>query len=365
VDKKLIVVTGCNGRIGVEVIKRLKESYRIVGLDIVPVKDPVEGMEFIKVNLGNEESIKSVIEQIRMKHGSHIASFIHLAAYSNFNGGEWDMYNKITVKGTEHLLNCLENFDLEQFIYSSTMLVHTSTPIGKPLNENSPLSPPSKSWEMPRSKMLTEKIVQKMGNHIASKPIIRPAGVYDDSCNSIPLSNQIQRIYEKQFSGRVLSGNVQRGTAFLHMADLVDCVALLVEKRHVLTGNKTYLIAEKERLSYDQIQRTIQWLLFGKEQTTYRIPKFAAKLAAWFQNAIPIWGPTFIKPWMINHADDNYECDTSLAQNELGWNPKHCLRDSLPSMVRALKENPVKWYAQHQLLMPNWLKKSLESEVKS
>lgn len=356
-DKKLIVVTGCSGRIGSEVIKRLKNTYTIIGLDIVPVKDCADNYEFIKVNLSNEDSIKSALEQIRIKYGSKIASFIHLAAYYNFKGGEWDMYEKITVKGTEHLLNILNTFDVEQFIYSSSILVHKPNLIGRPLNENSPISG---SWELPRSKILAENSVHNLGPLIPSKITIRLGGVYEDTCNSIPLSNQIQRIYEKQFASHVLPGNVRYGAPFIHMEDLINCIELLVNQRDLLKGDRTYLIAESERLSYDQTQRIIQRELFNREWHTFRIPKWVAKLAAWFQNAIPLWGATFIKPWMIDHAADNYECDVSKAKKEFGWSTTHRLKDTLPKMVEALKENPLKWYSLHQLNVPNWLKKILE-----
>jgi len=360
VDKKLIVVTGCSGRVGSEIVKRLKDTYAVIGLDIVPTKEPSEDYEFIKVNLGNEESIHSALEQIRLKHGSKITSFIHSAAYHNFKGGEWDMYEKITVKGTEHLLNFLDGFEVDEFIYFSSYLVHQPNYMGNPLNESSPLLG---SWELPRSKILAEKITHNLGKKIRSKVILRLAAVYDDTCNSIPLSNQIQRIYEKQFAGRVLPGNAHHGVTYLHMNDLLHCVDILINKRDELVGNHTFLIGENSRLTYDESQRLIQQLIFGVEWRTDRIPKWVAKLASWFQNAIPIWGPSFIKPWMIAHAADNYECNTTKARRELNWQPMHQLKNSIPKMIASLKENPVKWYAQNQLIMPSWLKKKIDKNA--
>ena len=50
----------------------------------------------------------------------------------------------------------------------------------------------------------------------------RIAGVYDDQCHSIPLANQMQRIFERTLTSRVFPGDVSRGQAFLHLDDLKD-----------------------------------------------------------------------------------------------------------------------------------------------
>ncbi|MBN8613210.1 MAG: hypothetical protein J0L92_21640 [Deltaproteobacteria bacterium] len=73
-----------------------------------------------------------------------------------------------------------------------------------------------------------------------------------------------------------------------------------------------------------------------------------AKLGAWLQNRLP-WGDAFVRPWMIDRANDHYAVDIGRARRLLEWNPRHALRTTLPVMVGALESDPAAWYREHGL----------------
>ncbi|HLJ80361.1 MAG TPA: hypothetical protein VKT52_02670, partial [Ktedonobacterales bacterium] len=73
---------------------------------------------------------------------------------------------------------------------------------------------------------------------------------------------------------------------------------------------------------------------------------------AWIEDELPLGEEPFIKPWMIDLADDDYTLDISRARTMLGWEPKHNLRDALPKMIAALKADPAAFYAANKLDMP-------------
>ncbi len=133
------------------------------------------------------------------------------------------------------------------------------------------------------------------------------------------------------------------------MDDLVDAIALAIKLRKKLPPDLVVLIGEPKTLSYDDMQNEISQLLFKKGFTTFRIPKIVAKIGAWVQCHIPFIPPPFIKPWMIDLADDHYELDISRAKKTLGWEPKNNLKASLVKMIAALKSDPVQWYKDNQL----------------
>ena len=66
----------------------------------------------------------------------------------------------------------------------------------------------------------------------------------------------------------------------------------------------------------------------------------------------------FIKPWMIELADDHYALDITRARTTLGWEPKRSLRETLPKMIAALKADPLGWYREHKLTPPSWLEEA-------
>jgi uncharacterized membrane protein len=63
----------------------------------------------------------------------------------------------------------------------------------------------------------------------------------------------------------------------------------------------------------------------------------------------------FVKPFMVELADDHYELDVSRAQALLGWAPRHALREELPAIVAALKADPLAWYQANRIPTPEWL----------
>ncbi len=94
------------------------------------------------------------------------------------------------------------------------------------------------------------------------------------------------------------------------------------------------------------MQQIISNEIDGKKRNIIHIPKWFAKAGAFVLN---LFGKAFIKPWMIDLADDNYELDSSKAKKMLGWQADHSLRKTLPKMVEALKANPKQWYKKNKL----------------
>ncbi len=351
-EKEVIIVTGSSGRIGANVVRRLGQEYRIVGFELLKALYASSNEELVPVDLSSDESVHQAFTHIKNFYGTKIAAVIHLAAYYSFDQEHSDKYELVTVKGTERLLKALKNFEVGQFIFSSTMLVHAPCKPGQPINEDSPVEP---KWDYPLSKVHTEKLIHELRGNMPTV-IMRIAGVYDDKCHSIPISHQIQRIYEKQLESRLFSGNIHHGSSFLHMDDLVDAIELAVRMRKQLPPDLVVLIGEPKTLSYDDLQREISRLLFNREFKTFRIPKTVAKIGAWVQCHLPFISPPFIKPWMIDLADDHYELDISRAKKTLGWEPKRDLRTSLVKMIEGLKADPVQWYKDNQLVMPEHMK---------
>ncbi len=357
-EKKVVIVTGSCGRIGSNIVKRLGDQYQIVGFELAKVIYASNQEELVPVDLSNEESVHQAFAHIRAKFGTKIASVIHLAAYYSFSEEHSDKYDKITVGGTEKLLKALQGFEVEQFIFTSTMLVHEPCKPGHPIKESDPVVP---KWDYPLSKVKTEKVIHELRGN-ASSVILRVAGVYDDKCHSIPISHQIQRIYENQLEAYLFSGDTSHGASFIHMDDLVDAVALAVEKRKELPPETVLLIGESKTLSYAELQNRISQLIHHRNIPTIRVPKFIARIGAWVLCHLPFGPEPFIRPWMIALADDHYELDISKAKRLLGWAPKHSLERTLPIMIADLKRDPAAWYKFNQLTAPKKLQKQWEKE---
>jgi nucleoside-diphosphate-sugar epimerase len=340
--KEVVMVTGASGLIGSAVIKRLSENYRMIGFDKGTDSLPPVASEMIYMDITSEKSIAEAMQRVRFGYGKKIASVIHLAAYYDFAGKPSPLYDKITVEGTRKLLKALQGFELQQFIFSSSLLVYKPCQPGQKINEEWPLLP---KWDYPVSKVKSEKVLHAERKDLPVL-VLRIAGVYNDQGSSIPIAHHIQRIYEKQLTSHFFPGDVSHGNPYVHLDDLVNAIAKAIEKRNELPRETTINIGEEETLSYDYLQKTIGQLIHQREWTTYRIPKLFAKTGARVQD---LFGDPFIKAWMIDMADDHMELDIGRARQLLDWQPRHSLRDTLPKMIAALKVNPVEWYRLNHL----------------
>lgn len=352
-DTGIIIVTGSNGRIGQAVMRRFAGRFgAVVGFDRKAPSPPPAGCVYVPVEITSDESVREGLESIGEHHGRQVVSVIHLAAYYDFLGEPSPKYDEITVEGTRRMLHGLRElgFGVEQFVFSSTMLVHRPGEPGLFISEDWPIEA---SWAYPASKVRTEQVLRDERGEI---PVVmlRIAGVYDDGCHSIPLAHQIQRIDERQFNSRLYSGSTAHGQSFLHMDDLVDAIELVVERRGALPPALPVLLGEPEPLTYDELQHTFVRLIHGEhgdDWETVEIPAAlapVAKVGAWVQDKLP--GPdSFIRPWMIDRANDHYALDITRARTLLGWEPKRTLRQTLPKMIDALETDRLGFYRENGL----------------
>jgi nucleoside-diphosphate-sugar epimerase/uncharacterized membrane protein len=343
-----VLITGSSGFLGQAIARGLIDRYRVIGLDVAKPKHPPAGMETIGIDLTSDESVSRAVEAAREPSGGRIASVIHLAAYYDTTGKDNPKYDAVTVQGTRRLLNALTAIETEQFVFSSTLLVHAPSPgRGTKINEDSPLDP---AWAYPKSKAETEALISRQRGEI-KKVILRLAGVYDEDCRAAFIAQQIARIFERLPTAYLFAGDITAGQPYLHKDDLVDAVVRTVDRRAELPAETVLLIGEEDTPSYEEMQKRIGRLIHGEDWRTLVLPKQLTKLGAWVQTEV-LDQDTDIKPWMIENSDDHYEIDISRAKTLLGWAPRRSLLDTLPEMIRRLNQDPTDWYAANKLDPP-------------
>lgn len=361
-DKPVVLITGGAGAIGTALTQKLRDHYRIVALDIAKSDEADASYTF---DLSSSDSVQLTLETIARECGHHIAAVIHLAAYFDFSGKHSPLYRKVNVEGTRNLLEGLRGFDVERFIYSSTMLVHQPLSPGQRINEDTPIQP---QWIYPQSKAETEAVIRDYAGDMPYT-LLRLAGLYDETHCVPTLAHQIVRIYEHNLKSHLYAGNTGVGQACIHKEDMIEAFRLTLERRKELPRENVILVGEERCDTYEALQNRLGELIHGKEHwATVSVPKPIAKTGAFVEEKGEAVIPDdfdkgekpFIRPFMIDLADDHYELDTRLAREQLGWSPQHTLFDTLPKIVEKLKKDPLGWYKANGITPPDWLEEADE-----
>jgi nucleoside-diphosphate-sugar epimerase len=353
-SKPLILLTGAAGNIGRSLARALGERYRIVGLD-TDAGDT--DFPIVEADLTDGDSLRAALARLRADHGSQFASVVHLAAFFDFSGEDKPQYRAVNVEGSRALIRALEGFDVEQFVYSGTMLVHAPGRPGERIDETAPIEP---GWAYPRSKAEAEAAIRAERGDM---PVVflHLAGVYDAETSVPTFAHQIARIYERDFQSHFYSGDTDAGQAMLHRDDMIEAFVRTIDRRAELPGETVILVGEEETLGYADLQDRLGRLIHGEDEwATIRLPAPVAAAGAWAQDKAEPLVPDaldqgqrpFIRPFMTRMASDHYALDIGRARRLLGWAPAHRLADELPAMVAQLKADPAAWYDANRVDPP-------------
>ena len=352
-DKPIVIITGSAGKMGTALTHALQNTYRVVGFD------QNESTCEIPCNITSDNSLALAFKLVKEKYGTKIAAVIHLAAYFDFTGEESPLYRVVNVNGTKNLLMKLQDFQVERFIYSSTILVHKPCALGETINEDSPLSP---KWPYPKSKVEAEKVI---ANHHGNIPylILRLAGLYDDATCVPTLANQIARSYERDIKSYLYAGDLKAGQSFIHHDDLMNIFKKALLHRNELEEEEIILVGEPKAVSYEKLQSLISQLIHEEKSTLYNVPAPIAKAGSWLEHQTEPLIPDdfdqgekpFVRSFMIDLASDNYALDVSKAKKVLNWEPQHTIEGTVPKIIKTLKSDPEHWYEINGLTKPDWM----------
>ncbi|MHB9878356.1 NAD-dependent epimerase/dehydratase family protein [Pacificimonas sp. ICDLI1SI03] len=358
--KPIVLITGAAGNIGRTLAAAFKDDYRVVGLDM---QAGDTDYPILEVDLTSQTSVEEAVRRVREEHGARIASVIHLAAFFDFSGEDKPQYRSVNVEGSRNLVRALQALEVEQFVYSGTMLVHAATRPGERISEDTPIEP---GWAYPKSKAETEAAIRAERGDI---PVVflHLAGIYDAQTSVPTFANQVARIYERDLQGHFYSGDTDAGQSMVHRDDMVDAFVRTVDRREFFSGETVILVGEENALGYADLQDRLGRLIHGEDEwKTLRLPAPLAEAGAWAQNkaepvipdAIDHGEKPFIQPFMTRMASDHYALDITRARELLGWEPKHRLAEELPAIVETLKADPAAWYEANKIPAPAFVEET-------
>ncbi len=167
-----ILVTGGAGYIGSHALLELiDQGERVVVLDDLsagPPVAPLEGINFVQGNVGDESLVRDLIQKNNIDTIFHFAAFIRVEESMQHP----ERYFKNNTENTELLIRAAKAEGVKNIIYSSTAAVY-GEPKKMPVDESTPTNPVSPYGE---SKLRAEKLVRQSGMRFIALRYFNVAG---------------------------------------------------------------------------------------------------------------------------------------------------------------------------------------------
>ncbi|MBE9531209.1 MAG: UDP-glucose 4-epimerase GalE [Proteobacteria bacterium] len=162
----VILVTGGAGYIGAHACKALSmQGYRVVVFDNLEYghKDFVKWGELVEGDLNSPQALKALLEKYRPDAVMHFAAY----AYVGESVEEPSKYYHNNVVGTLNLLDALRDFDVRNFVFSSTCATY-GVPESVPISEAHPQNPINPYGE---TKLIIERMLRDFDTAYAIKSV--------------------------------------------------------------------------------------------------------------------------------------------------------------------------------------------------
>jgi len=235
------------------------------------------------------------------------------------------------VLATQRVIQAAEHAGVTCFVFFSSLKAMGDVTKSRECRDESFMAAPESTYGL--LKLEAEKLVN--ASSIPHACILRPAMVYGTGCKG-NLPRMIEAIASGWFPPLP---DVHNKRSMVHVDDVVDAALLAAERPEA--GGEIYILTDESAYSTRQIY---EWIC---ESLPHSVPGWSfpiglLKLLARIGDGIGlICGKRFIfDTEALQKLVGSAWYSSQKIQQELGFRPRHTLRESLPGIIRALDEEP-------------------------
>jgi UDP-glucose 4-epimerase len=309
------LITGGSGYIGTrlsELLSGREETERIVNLDVRPPATSLPKTSFVRGDVRDSESIRSLLER------EEIDCIIHLAFILDPIRDEARMYD-VDVNGTVAVLRAASEAEIDQVLVTSSATAYGAFPDNPvPIAEDLPVrGQPDFAYAHDKADM--DRVCQLWAHEHSDRvmTIVRPCIVFGPS-----VKNFIVRSWENQPFFPHLDG-VDTEFQLVHEDDLVAALVLLLDKKEGgafnIAGDGTMTWRETAELLGTRVRRMSFRLAYAIAKWSWRLhlPRTEA----------PPGNLHFIRyPWIVSNEK---------LKTATGWEPQYETRETFEITMRS------------------------------
>lgn len=322
---EFILVTGANGFIGSNLVRRLVEEGNIVR-GLVRNTSNLGYLEGLNVELMLGDITDPYTLDLPMRGIDKVYHIAGLAA----DWGPYETFEKINFHGTINVARAAEKNKVKKFIYASTVAFHG---FGKTeMNEESPLG----DFLIPYSqtKFLAEQWLWEFSKKSPMKiTAVRPGNVYGINDRTF-----ISKYLDAMVAGKFAQiDNGKRKTCPIYIENLVD-IFILVGNSPTADG-QAFIATDGLDIDWNTFNHKLAEAL-GLKLKIFSLPYwFLYPIAIAFQSFSKIFFPKiepFINLYRLNNGGRDYHFSIKKLKSYFNYNPKIGIDEAI--------QNTVNWY---------------------
>jgi dihydroflavonol-4-reductase len=227
-----VFVTGASGHIGFTLVRRLLADgrrvrtltrYRTRYLADLPI-------EFVDGDLRDEQSLHSGFEGVDVVY--------HAAGLISLDPRAWPAIRALNVEGTRTIVSLCQTYHVRRLIHISSLEVFRTHPLTQPLTEMRPLIAEDAPLPYPRSKVLSQRLVEEAIANGLDAVILFPSAILGPNDYKLSAANaSILQLARGELPGLVNGG--------YDWVDVRDVVAGAVQAERVAAAGATYILSNQ------------------------------------------------------------------------------------------------------------------------
>jgi nucleoside-diphosphate-sugar epimerase len=319
----IVLITGSSGFLGSAICVDLARDHRVIGVDLRwpddALKNAAPGVQWERTDIANNSSLEQLFSRIVKRHG-RIDFIVHFAAFYDFEKDwHWE-YERVNVKGMEHLIRMACDAGVRRLIFAGSIASLDPPLPDAVLNEKTPagnLIPYS------RSKAEGEALLKKNSFCLPSV-VLRIGGVFSDWCELPPLYSLIRQWSQPGVLGRFMPGKGRSGFPFIHRKDLVYTLRRILQREKHLDRYEVLFAAPDTCTLYKDLYPIVRNCTKNAcKASPIHLPHFLIRL--FIQGKTMAAGlmakQTYERTWMLKYLDKPFITDTRRSHEKIGWIP--------------------------------------------
>lgn len=322
---KTIGITGANGHVGSNLVRRLIQEKHAVRVLQFNDHEGFDGfsVEVVTGDLNDPSSLLSFCKGLDV--------IIHLAAKITIGNNSFESVYKVNVDGTKNLVKAAKETGVKKFIHFSSIHALKHDPMDVPVDESRPLATDSNiSYE--KTKSIADEWIMTQHADDFEVVVLNPTAIIGPNDFKPSLMGQMLiRLYNG-----TLPGLIPGGYNWVDVRDVCNAACNAIERGK---GGERYILSGtwKSVADYAKLACAVN----GKKMNKPIFPLWLAKVGLPFiqvYSKLAGQHPLYTNQSLMILQQGNKNISNEKAKKELGFNPRP-LAETLEDTIAWLKEN--------------------------